>query len=78
MNNNCQLMYSSLCRNFEVNGKKLEVLIYKDVAVEWFLELVDNLGNSIICDEMFASDELALKYSDVMINAISRLSSNCG
>lgn len=76
MNRNYQLTYSSLCRNVDVNGKKLDVLIYKDVAGEWILEVVDDLGNSIICDDMFASDELAFKYSDVMINAISRLSGN--
>lgn len=74
MNKSCQLTYSSLCRNVEVNGTKLEVLIYKEIAGEWFLELVDSLGNSIIHDDRFATDELALNYSREMVKAIAKLS----
>lgn len=74
MNYDCNLTYSPLCQKVDVNGKELDVLIYEDVTGGWFLELVDGLGNSIIHDDRFATDELALNYSHEMVKAIARLS----
>ena len=73
MNDDCQLTYSPLCRKVDVNGKEIDVLIYEDVSDGWFLEVVDGFGNSIIYDDRFATDELALNYSHEMVKAIAKL-----
>lgn len=73
MNDDCHLHFSPLCRTVDVNGNQVNILIYKDVDCDWNLEVVDGLGNSIVCDDLFATDELALTYSNQMITTISRL-----
>lgn len=73
LTDSCHLKYSTLCHKVDINKKTINVLIYKDVDGDWFLEVVDGLGNSIICDDTFKTDEQALNYSNQMIEAISKL-----
>lgn len=73
MKDECHLTFSPLCQKVAVNGKAFAVLIYSDLEGEWFLEVADGPGNAIICEDLFASDELALEFSDKMIKAIASL-----
>lgn len=51
---------SSLSKTYNKDGKSVEVEIYKGEDDEgWILEVLDNLGNSMIADEQFETEQKA-------------------
>lgn len=56
-----ELVQSSLSQSIEVEGKSLRIEIYKmEDEVQWVLEIEHEDGNSLVWDELFDSDFLAL------------------
>lgn len=56
-----ELVYSSLCQTIEVEGQEVRIEIYKmEDEKQWSLELVDEANSSLVWDELFDSDFLAL------------------
>ncbi|WP_417840778.1 UPF0149 family protein [Terasakiella sp.] len=56
-----ELIYSSLCQSIEVEGKNLRIEIYKmENEKQWSLEIEHEDGSSLLWDELFDSDFLAL------------------
>ena len=54
-----EIIMSPLCKTYTENGKSVIVEIYKGVEEKWILEILDHLGNSMISDEMFETDQEA-------------------
>ena len=56
-----EIIMSDLCRTYTERNKSIEVEIYKGVDDEgWFLEILDQYGNSMLWDEMFKTEQEAL------------------
>jgi uncharacterized protein len=51
---------SLLCQALTRDGKTVRVEIYEDGEGAWLLEVVDDVGNSTVWDDAFASDQAAL------------------
>lgn len=55
-----EVKLSPLSKKYSEGNKSVEVEIYKGEDDEgWILELLDNLGNSMIADEMFKTEQEA-------------------
>ena len=62
MNDDPKLTYSDHSGHYVVDGERLEVSIYKlDGDAGWTLEVVNSNGTSIVWDDPFLEDQLALR-----------------
>jgi len=62
MNDEFQLVISTLCQTITIDGEAVDVEIYRGAHDKtWTLELVDAFGNSTIWDDEFDTDSDALK-----------------
>lgn len=56
-----ELVNSPSSQEVQVDGKSIDVQIYRLVGEpEWYLEAVDEFGNSTVWDGTFATGELAM------------------
>ena len=55
-----ELVMSPLCQSMTHDGHTIQVEIYKSTSSRWILEVVDELGNSTVWEDQFASDGEAL------------------
>ena len=55
-----KLEMSPLCRTVESDGITVEVHIYRSSQSRWILEVVDDHGTSIVWNDQYDSDTLAL------------------
>lgn len=60
MNEEYQLVTSPLCRSVTENGHTIRLDIYRGPDTGWTLEAVDSSNNSIVWDDLFATDQAAL------------------
>ena len=60
MSDDVEIEMSPLCRLFESDGIEVQVDIYRIPDGEWTLEVIDATGTSIVWDDTFKSDDLAL------------------
>ncbi len=57
-----EIIYSPLCREFKSEGHTVKVLIYRGATEEgWTLEVEDIWDNSTVWDDLFETDEQALE-----------------
>ena len=61
MEDEYQLEMSSLCQDFTDSGKTIRIEIYRGVDSDWFLEAVDEFGNSTVWDDQFPTDAEAFE-----------------
>ena len=54
------IIESQLCSTIERDGISLRVEIYRGDDSEWILEVVDEVGNSIVWTDQFATDQAAM------------------
>ena len=54
------LIYSDLQTTIEEDGHTIDINIYRLPESDWVLELVDELNNSTVWDDAFATDEAAI------------------
>lgn len=54
-----ELIYSPLQQRYAADGKAVDVCIYRLPDTGWTLEVVDQFGNSLVWEEVFASDQAA-------------------
>ena len=54
------LIYSDLQTSITEDGQTIDINIYRLPESDWVLEIVDELNNSTVWDDAFASDEAAL------------------
>ena len=59
-----QLIYSSLQQTYTVDGKSIEIQIYRLPDTGWTIDVVDEHGNSTVWNDEFATDQLA--FDEVM------------
>ena len=81
LNEEIEIIMSPLCQSIERDGKSVRVDIYDDGDGKWILEVVDEFGNSIVCDVHFSSDEEALEEVFYIIEKegiLSLIGSNSG
>ncbi len=73
MNNEPQLITSSLSQRYTQENKTVSVDIYSTGKNDWSLEIVDESGNSQVYDEVFKTDQLAIDQfmNDVMAEGIN-------
>lgn len=55
-----ELFMSPLCQSMNQDGHTIQVEIYRSETSGWTLEVVDELGNSTVWQNEFASDRDAL------------------
>lgn len=58
---------SPLCQELSADGKTVQVEIYRGGGSDWFLEVVDEYGNSTVWDDQFPSDQQALDEAKAAI-----------
>lgn len=63
------LIDSPLNQTYAVNGRSVEIRIYRMPNTAWTLEVVDDQNNSTVWDEEFATDQEALDTAMADINA---------
>ena len=56
-----KVIYSPLCRDVTRDGITVEICIYRLEDTEWSLSVDDEAGGSTVWDDLFASDEDALR-----------------
>ena len=56
MHDENNLIYSPLQQHYTVDGKTVEVCIYRMSDSGWTLEVVDQCGNSTVWDDEFSTD----------------------
>ena len=61
MEDDYQLVISPLCQSITDNGHTIRVEIYRGPDTDWTLEAVDAFNNSIVWDDLFATDQAALE-----------------
>jgi len=60
MDEEFELEMSPLCQELSDGNKKVQVDIYRGNGSDWYLEVVDQFGNSTVWDDQFPTDEAAL------------------
>ncbi len=57
------VVISPLSRDFVQNGRSLKINIYRGTHNDddWMLEVIDARGHSFVSNEMYVTDEAALK-----------------
>ena len=60
MNADIEIIMSPLCQSVTVEGKTVQIDIYKDNEGGWLLEVVDQYNNSTVWKDSFESDKSAL------------------
>lgn len=60
MNEEFELEMSSLCQDLSDGRKTIRVEIYRGNGSDWYLEVVDQFGNSTVWDDQFTTDTAAL------------------
>ncbi|CAD7718569.1 hypothetical protein [Xanthomonas hydrangeae] len=55
-----QLVMSSLCQSVTGKGQTVRLEIYRGPDSDWTLEAVDSFNNSTVWDDLFATDQAAL------------------
>lgn len=63
------LIYSPLNQTYTVDGRSVEIHIYRMPDTGWTLEVVDDQNNSTVWDGEFATDAEALETAMSDINA---------
>ena len=58
--NEPELIMSPLCQSMTHDGHTIQIEIYRSDSSGWILEVVDELGNSTVWQDEFASDGKAL------------------
>jgi hypothetical protein len=61
MNDEIEIIMSPLCQSFEKDGISLQIDIYRSQESDWTLEVINPSNTSIVWDETFISDQLALE-----------------
>ena len=56
-----EIEMSPLCRTVESDGMTVRIDIYRSSQSGWILEVVDKKGTSIVWNDQFDSDTLALE-----------------
>ena len=67
MEDEFELEESSLSQKISVDGKTVEVQIYRGGGSDWHLEVVDEFRNSTVWDDQFKSDTEALDEAKATI-----------
>lgn len=58
----CEIILSALCQRIVVEGHMFDIQIYRGADEPmWILEIVNEKGTSIIPDELFETDKIALE-----------------
>ena len=65
---NYEIIYSDLQTQIHRDGETIQIFIYRGHDTDWILELEDELGNSTVWEDHFATDEAALAEA---INALN-------
>ena len=63
-----ELVFSPLSRTVSLEGRSVEVYIYRGEPGRWILEAVDEFQNSTVWDDQFETDQRAL---DELLRTIS-------
>ena len=61
MDDDFEVVMSSLCQKLTADGKTVEIEIYRGDAGGWILEVVDEFGTSTVWDDEFDTDVAALE-----------------
>ncbi len=62
MHNENDLIYSPLQQKYTVDGKTVEVCIYRMSNTDWTLEIMDQYNNSTVWDLEFNTDQDAFDH----------------
>jgi hypothetical protein len=62
------LIYSALQQDYQVEGKTVQIQIYRMPDSGWTLEVVDQYNNSTVWDGEFDSDQEALDLALAELN----------
>ena len=67
MEDEFDLEQSPLNQKISVDGKTVEVQIYRGAGSDWILEVVDEFRNSTVWDDQFPTDQEALNEAKATI-----------
>lgn len=56
-----ELIMSRHCQTVSQDGHEVRVDIYRSANTDWTLEVQDEAGGSTVWDDLFATDDLAIK-----------------
>ena len=61
MNEEYEVKMSPLSKEYSEDGKAVQIYIYENSEGGWILEVTDEYNNSVVWDDIFETDEDALK-----------------